>query len=80
MNHILDEDEEKDFLSQIKRSYKNYKKINSGNWTNEVSYKEGIVDFCDALISASRNITYDISRLRNEVEALIDEIDNEVKK
>jgi aminoglycoside/choline kinase family phosphotransferase len=80
MNHILDEDEQNDFIRQMETLYRNYKHINSGNWTNECSYKEGIVDFCDALIDASSRITYDVSHLRMEVEDMIDRVDSEVKK
>lgn len=78
--YILTEEQEKDFIKQMEVLYRNYKNINSGNWTHECSYKEGIIDFCDALIYASSRITYDISHLRSEVEYLLDEIDNEENK
>jgi hypothetical protein len=77
MRHILDEEQEKAFLKRVGVVFRNFKKINSGNWTHEAAYKEGIVDFCDSLIFVSSEITYDISHLRTEVEYLLDEIDNE---
>ena len=76
MKHLLDEEQEKAFLRRVEVVYRNFKKINTGDWTHESAYKEGIIDFCDSLIFVSSEITYDISHLRNEVESLLDEIDN----
>ena len=77
MRHILTEEQKKAFIRRMGHTYKNFKTINSGNWTHESAYRMGIVDFCDDLISVSREITYDISTLRSEIEYLFDEIDNE---
>ena len=76
MKPLLTDEQTQAFLHQMAVTYRNFKAINSGNWTHECAYKDGIIDFCDSLISASAEITYDISNLRNEVEALLDEIDN----
>ena len=77
MKHLLNEEQKQNFISQVGRVYRNFKAINSGNWTHESAYREGIVDFCDSLIFVSSEITYDISTIRSEVESLFDEIDNE---
>ena len=77
MKHILSEEQEKNFIRRVGIVYKNFKAINSGNWTHESAYKDGIIDFCDSLIFVSSEITYDISHLRTEIECLLDEIDNE---
>jgi hypothetical protein len=77
--HILNEEQEKEFLKRMEVLYEEWK--NNHPWEgNRNSYKEGIVDFCDALIYVSGRITYDISHLRNEVEYLLDEIDNKEEK
>ena len=73
MKHILSEEQEKNFIRRVGIVYKNFKAINSGNWTHESAYKEGIIDFCDSLIFVSSEITYDISHLRTEIECLLDE-------
>ena len=77
MKHILSEEQEKNFIRRVGIVYKNFKAINSGNWTHESAYKMGIIDFCDSLIFVSSEITYDISHLRTKVECLFDEIDDE---
>ena len=77
MKHLLTDEQEREFLSNIGRVYKNFKTINSGNWTHESAYKMGIIDFCDSLMFVSSEITYNISHLRTEVECLLDKIDNE---
>jgi hypothetical protein len=79
MKHLLNEEQEEAFIRQVGHVYKNFKKINQGNWTHESAYKEGIIDFCDSLIYVSSEITYDISHIRNEVECLLDEIDNDTE-
>lgn len=78
MKHILTEEEEESFLRQIGRLYNNFRAIKGLHLTEEMEsdYKEGIIDFCDALIYASSQITYDISSLRNKVEELFEEMDN----
>lgn len=77
MKHILTDEQKEEFLNRMGVVYRGYKKINSDNWSNETSYREGIIDFCDSLIFVSSEITYEISSLRNEIEYLFDEIDNE---
>jgi hypothetical protein len=77
MKHLLNEEQKQNFISQVGRVYRNFKAINSGDWTHESAYREGIVDFCDSLIFVSSEITYDISNIRSEIESLFDEIDNE---
>ena len=77
MKHLLNEEQERAFIRRIGVVYRNFKAINSGNWTHESAYREGVVDFCDSLIFVSSEITYDISNIRSEIESLFDEIDNE---
>ena len=78
MAHILNEEQKEIFLRQMGHLYNNFKAINSWHLTEEMesNYKEGTIDFCDALIYASSQITYDISNLRNEVEELFEKMDN----
>jgi len=80
MKHLLTEDQEENFLKRIGDVYRNFKKINGGNWTHESAYKEGIIDFCDSLVFVSSEITYDVCHLRSNVEDIIDEIDSEDDK
>lgn len=80
MNKILTDDEAQEFLKQVGVQYRNFKKINTGNWTHEQAYRMGIVDMCDSLVYASRQVTYEVSHLRAEIEFLLDDIDMEVKK
>ena len=75
MKHILNEEQEKNFLGRIGKMYRKF--MDEDSYNDMDAYKAGISDFCDALIFVSGEITYDISHLRTEVEYLLDEIDNE---
>ena len=77
MKHLLNDEQKQNFIRRVGVVYRNFKAINSGNWTHESAYREGIVDFCDSLIFVSSEITYDISNIRSEIESLFDEIDND---
>lgn len=78
MAHILTEELEEIFLRQVGHLYNNFQVIKGFHLTeeNKSDYLMGIIDFCDALIYASDQITYDISSLRNKVEELFEEMDN----
>ena len=77
MKHLLNDEQKQNFIRRCGVVYRNFKEINSGNWTHESAYREGIVDFCDSFIFVSSEITYDISNIRSEIESLFDEIDND---
>ena len=79
MKHLLNEEQKENFIRRVGVVYRNFKAINTGNWTHESAYRTGIVDFCDSLIFVSGEITYDISTIRSEIESLFDEIDNEIE-
>ena len=78
MRHLLEPEQQEIFLRQMAHLYNNFKAIKG--WAlldeNTSDYREGIIDFCDALIYASSEITYDISTLRNEVEELFETMEN----
>ena len=75
--NILNDEQTQEFIQRVGVVYRNFKKINSGDWKDCEAYKMGIIDFCDSLIFVSSQITYEVSTMRTEVECLLDEIDNE---
>lgn len=77
--HILSEEQTKVFLDRFAVQYRTFKKnhIKSYNKDDVFHYAEGIIDFCDSMIFASSQITYDMSSLRNAVCDLMEEIDIE---
>ena len=76
MKHILTEDQKEDFIRQVAVTYRNFKHVNTGSLQCETTYRMGIVDFCDSLVSVSREITNEICSIRAEIECVFDEVDN----
>lgn len=78
MQHILTEEQTKMLYSVMEMKYNDFKAKNGWNLTEEMeqNYREGIIDFCDALIYASSQITYEVSTIRTELEDIFDEMDN----
>lgn len=74
MKHLLNEEEKKNFHLCMVGLFETFKANHGWNLTDQMEeiYLEGIVDFCDSLIFAKDQLTYDISTLRNEVSEYID--------
>lgn len=75
--HILNESQKEALLRRMERIYRQFKK--DFDWQDEKHYREGIIDFCDAIIFVSSEHTYEISSLRSDIEELFDEIDYEME-
>jgi hypothetical protein len=78
MKHLLTEEQQEIFLRRTMAVYSEFKKdfpMETG------AYKSAMSDLCDSLIYVSSELTYDVSRLRNDIEEALelqDECDDEV--
>lgn len=78
MKQLLDDEEKEEFLKAMKNAYEAFKVNNEWNLSEEMesNWREGVSDVFDAIVQASRRLTYDASTLRSELEFMFDEMDN----
>lgn len=79
MKHLLNEEQTKHFHAHMMELFEEFKVNNSWGLTEQMedNYLTGIIDFCDSLIFAKDQLTYDISTLRNEVSEYIESTQEE---
>jgi len=80
MNHLLNEEQKKNFHSYMQEMFEEFKVNNGWSLTEQMEeiYVTGIIDFCDSLIFANNQLTYDIATLRNEVEENLEKMSEEI--
>lgn len=79
MNHLLTQEQQRIFHVRMRELFEEFKVNNGWSLTEqrEDNYITGIVDFCDALIIANDQLTYDIATLRNKVEEDLENLGDE---